>query len=175
MKEDLGPAPEEVPTKRNVLQDEGRTPTIWIRQWLGRDNLWIRDRKRLERELERRQEAKPQVKLAIIAGKEGVTPHQVRKTRELLERMEPTEVAFVGRVAKIAHLFSEDAHYKADYYSDITFGRDVVRDATVVIAYPKEADKPHVVNGVWDLIRFAKHRNTPVRIVMPNGELTEGR
>ena len=174
MKDDA-PAPETVPTKRRHIE---AAPDLWLRQWLARDDLWVRDRRRLEKEVKRRKDAKPQVNLVVVAGEEGTTPEQVRRAREELDRIQPTKVIFIGRLAKITHLFPSDSDIETDYLPVLGKAevRNVIRDnATIVLAFPKEPLKPDKVLGVWDAVRFAKHRNLPVRIVLPDGSPTEGR
>jgi FAD/FMN-containing dehydrogenase len=45
-----------------------------------------------------------------------------------------------------------------------------VRQATAVVAAPKEPEKPDRVEGVWEAVRYARHRRVPVRVVLPNGD-----
>jgi hypothetical protein len=49
---------------------------------------------------------------------------------------------------------------------------DVVREATVVVALPKETEKylSASKSTVARAIRLAKHRSTPVRVILPDGK-----
>jgi hypothetical protein len=47
--------------------------------------------------------------------------------------------------------------------------QELVRSSTTVVAAPKEREKPNTVEGVWEAVRYAKHRRVPVRVVMPDG------
>lgn len=172
MKDDA-PAPDRIPTKKRQLE---QALDAWLHVWLAKPDITYRERKRILAEQGRRKQVRPAVRLALIAGQEGITPHQIRITRDLLERIAPTEVRTVGQVAKLERLLPDDLNVHLDYgnTADVGLARSIVRDSTVVVAYPKEPLKPDKVEGVWDAVRFAKHRNLPVRIVMPDGELKEG-
>lgn len=176
MKDDA-PAPDKIPQKRALLQDRERTPDLWLRQWLVRDDLHYRERRRISAEIERRKESRLSVRLAVIAGPEGVTPQQVRVARDQIKRIQPTEVRLVGQTVKMHRLFAKDLNAFVDYgdiHPEGDLARSLIRSATVVLAFPKERYKPTQVEGVWDAVRFAKHRDLPVRVILPDGSTTEG-
>lgn len=170
MKEDA-PAPERVPTKRAQL---AAAPPLWLRQWSERTDLHPNEVKRVQKEIERRKEAEkqPTVKLAIITGNEGLTPKQLREVPKLIRRIQPTELRLIGQTKKVMPLI-DHRMVRVQAFPETIVTRNVIRDSTVAIMFPKEGTKPNQVDGVWDAVRFAKHRNIQTRVIMPDGSLHE--
>lgn len=139
-----------------------------------RDDLHPNERKRVINEIQRRKDEQPSVRLAIITGGEGITPSQLRKFPELLERIQPTELRMVGQTKKLMP-FVDHKMVRLQAFHDLMITRTALRDSTVAIFFPKEEKKPtKKVDGVWDAYRFAKHRNIQCRVVMPDGSPYEG-
>jgi hypothetical protein len=164
MKDDVD-VPAEIPRKRRAL--EGWLDK-WIAVWLARDDLTPFERRRLEVEKKRRRKAQPDVKVGIVIATEGLTPEQRDYVTGFLVTSHPTELHVrLGDAPRLRKAIIGHEDVAATAHPD---HKDVVRAATVVVAAPKEPERPDHVEGVWEAVRFAKHRKTPVRIVMPNGE-----
>lgn len=100
--------PDTIPVKRRQLQDENRTPNLFIRAWLDRDDLTPSQRSRLDEELTRRRKTVPLDALAIIRDPAGVTPQQRKALHEYTKSL---SIASVG---------------------------DDIKEANVVVCLPKE-------------------------------------
>jgi hypothetical protein len=169
-KTDAPPLPDTFPKKRRQIEE---ALDIHLRLWVEMEGLPPGQRRKAQEEIERRRRLRPDVKLAIIAGPEGVTPEQVRVSAGIFKRIEPTHVLVVGQARKLARLFVDIEYDGPLQFSKPEDVRDVLRNATVAVCYPKETFNPNVVDGVWDAVRFAKHRSIPVRAIMPDGKLYE--
>lgn len=155
-----------IPRKRRQLEEQATFLDLHIAIWLDRDDITPSERRRLEEEKKRRKALKPDVVVGIIVGMEGVTPGQLAFAHEFLQTAGATAIAHTTPLSKkMARLFPEGVPVSAE--ADF---RDVVRAATVVVAAPKEPEKPNQVQGVWEGVRYAKHRRVPVRVVMPSGD-----
>ena len=163
MKDDVE-IPTVVPKKRRQIE---HALDKWIAVWLSRDDLTPSERRRLEAEKQRRKTAAPTVAVGILVGDEGLTPQQRAWLSDFLAEAHVDELHWPERalphLRKVARDLSPGIETHATH-------ADVVRAATIVVAAPKETEKPAEVSGVWEAVRLAKHRSLPVKIVMPNGE-----
>lgn len=164
MKDDA-PVPERLPRKRRELED---ALDRWLAVWLAREDLTPSERRRLEEEKARRKALTPDVQVALIVGNEGMTPAQHDRASDLLGAMGATEVFYLQYVARHVRRLQQVTPMSTGFGDE----REMLREATAAIATPKEPEKPNVVQGVWDAVRFAKHRKIPVRVVMPDGKET---
>lgn len=154
--------PARPPKKRRVLEDVGQTLDVWLATWATDKGLTPSERARAQRERDRRKALVPDVVVAVIAGKEGVTPQQAHRIAAYLQNTNATEVRFVGRAARALRNFKGPVTVESD-------ARTAVREATHVVAAVKGPHVPVEKEGVWDAVRFAKHRDTPVTILLPDG------
>ena len=167
MKDDVG-EPGPVPTKRRALHD---APAVWLAKWLERDDLTTRERKLVEAEKERRKSTSPDVRVGLIIPAEGVTPKQLDALREALPALNATEVHHGGVPSRV-HTACRMLGVPVIHH-DEPVGRDheVVKASSIVVAAPKETRAPVQKVGVWEVIKYAKHRSVPVRVVMPDGNI----
>lgn len=159
---EIPPAP---PRKRRQLEDPN-TLDKWLAIWATDDELPPSQRKRAQEERDRRKRLVPDVKVGILVGEEGMTPAQAAIVAEAVAPA--TELHAHGMYA--AHLrkplsgVTTPCVQHGDY-------REVIRYSTSLVATPKEPEKPDVVEGVWQAVRYAKHRKVAVKVVMPNGRV----
>lgn len=154
--------PARPPKKRRVLEDESQTLDVWLARWAEDQDLTPSERARAQRERARRKALVPDVCVAVIVGQEGATPEQAAGIRDYLSNVQATEVLLRGRAARALRGYEGKLLLAAS-------ARDAVRNATHVVAAPKETEVPDQKEGVWDAVRFARHRGTPVTVIMPNG------
>ena len=166
-KEDVPPLPDRPPKKRRQLE---QAPDIHLALWANSYHLSLSEKRRVREERERRKRLLTKwERIGILIGDEGVTPTQVVKLSEMLtshkavmnEIWLPEVSAHVWRVCKSVGVAVESLR---DRDRD-TACRTVIRNATKVFAFPNGENGP-----LWDLIRYARHRNLTVEIIMPNGE-----
>jgi hypothetical protein len=139
--------------------------------WASSDTLIPSDKRRVEEERARRKRNKNATdRIGIVVAKEGMTPEQTTKLAEILngERATMSAIWHVwskGPVYKLCKAYDVDLEVLHEGSEPWRAERTVIHNATKVIV---------LVNGdsgpVWDMVRYAKHRNTPVRVIMPNGE-----
>lgn len=164
MKEDVGPLPTTVPKKRNQIET---IADLHLAMWLAGDVITPLERKKLVAEKERRKYLKPDVILGVICCDEGATPEQLRKLREVLPRIAPTEIRQHPLPGKVNYIVKSVGVKRAVEDSP----SEVVRVSTVVIALPKETAKYLSASKsvIARSIALAKHRTTPVRVILPDG------
>jgi hypothetical protein len=153
-----------VPRKRRQLE------AMLDRQlavWLAREDLPAGDRRRVESEKMRRRHLQQDVHVGLLVESAGLTPIQREAVTASVAILPVTSYHWChgdhDRLRKLSWT-------RATTYQSHETHREVVRHATVVIAAPKEAERPSGVQGVWDAVRFARHRGVPVTVVMPNGD-----
>lgn len=169
MKDDVE-IPAKVPAKRKVLENPALTLDLWLAVWANDDSQPPGARKRAQEERDRRKALVPDVRMGVIVGDEGMTPAQRDRVLELLSGAQPTEIHF--RLDRVSHLrrvllpIAQGSHREVPHVDE----QELVRASTSLLAAPKESEKPGTVVGVWEAVRYAKHRKVPVRVVMPSGE-----
>lgn len=152
-KEDT-PLPAEVPRKRRQL--EGALD-LHLAQWLAGDTLTPSERRRLEEEKARRKTAIPTRLVVRLVPKEGMTPEQKRAVYVAVGEEQATTIATIVHVPDGAT-------------------RDKLRtlNPDAIVAAVKETREPAgVKTGVWDAVKFARHRRLAVRVVLPDGSTME--
>jgi hypothetical protein len=171
-KDDIPPLPAKVPTKRRLIE---KLLDVHIAMWLAGNELTELERERLEFEKQLRR-AKDKIKrVGLIVGIEGVTPNQLSALGFLLMKEKPTHIVHHRVPSRLHELCrrtgAELVVFGRGDYNDRV--RAVVRDVSTVLAAPKEQREPeHKQEGsVWWAVKYARHRDTPVKIVLPNGEL----
>lgn len=165
-KDDVVDLPVGPPRKRRALE---RAPDIWLARWLADESLVPADRRRVEQEKARRKTVTPDRVVGVVVGAEGVTPEQATAIQRALSASGATEIHhpwLPGRVHGMCRALGVPVRI-ADT------PREAVRTADLVIAAPKESREPTTasVSVVWELIRYARHRRTTVKIAMPDGTL----
>ena len=158
--------PNAVPRKRRQLE---RALDRWIAAWLASEQLTPSERRRLEAEKERRKALRraSSVELGLIVAPEGLTPAQLAHLIEFVGEARPVRLHWKhGNMPLLRKVLGglEIGAFTEQHPDD----RDVVRAATLVVAAPKESQQSS--SEVWAMIRYAKHRKTPVMVVMPNGD-----
>jgi hypothetical protein len=191
VKDDVGPAPEAVPSKRAALK---AAPDLWIAQWLARESTKPSQRRKLEDEKKRRRRA-PRPTVGFTGSREGMTPAQRRTVERLVSELAPGEahhgdcvgadetfhsICRRAKVPVVGHppqgnrlraFCTFDREEPAKPY--LERDKDVVRAATVLVATPKEEREPTstVGHGTWTTVRYARERGVPARVVLPDGSL----
>lgn len=157
--------PAKVPSKRRHVE---KLLDVHIATWLSSDTITDDEHRRLSDERERRRRLAPDYVVGVLVGEEGVTPSQLQALHEQLLAAAPTEIHHPrtrGRVHGLCRSFAVPVvvHRPDDL-------REVVRHCQLVIAAPKEPVEPLHKAGVWDAIRYAKHRSIAVRVIPPTAK-----
>lgn len=191
MKDDLGPAPDAVPTKRVALK---RAPDLWVAQWLARDGLSAGQRKKLEDEKRRRREGGPPVVVGFTGSREGMTPQQRRVVEEIVRGATEAHHGdcvgadetfhWICRRAGVPVVGHPPEGNRLRAFCDgfarvepskpfLERNKDIVQAATLVVATPKDTREPARVigEGTWATVRYARGRPVALRVVMPDGQL----
>lgn len=182
MKDDIPPLPDLVPKKRRHIEN---ILPVHLAMWLDEGSgITPLERKKLSLEFERRKLLKPEVKLGVVVGSEGMTPPQFRTFQRVLPGMAATEVHFPRLPSKVYQVVKKldipcSLHGDPELYDY----RLMLRECTVIIATPKETFryKPGTTpelskvlesmqGGLWDMIRFARNRSLPVKVILPDGK-----
>ena len=169
-KEDVGPAPDQIPQKRRQLE---AAPALWLRQWLDKTDITFREKKRIEKEIQRRKELVRPVRVGILVGDEGVTPQQLRSMDTYLQKSGATEIHH-SYVASKLHTAAKRLGVPVVVHGGAArdaANQEVVKNSDVVIAAVKQQERKSII-GVWAGINYAKHRRTPVMIFTPDGKET---
>lgn len=168
-KDDVGPAPDRIPTKRRQLED---APALWLRQWLDKVDITYREKNRIEKEIQRRKDNVRPLRVGILVGDEGVTPQQLRAMDTYLQQSGATAIHHTYIASKlhtaakrlevpvVVHGVGAQREYA---------NQEVVKNSDVVIAAVKQQERKAIV-GVWAGINYAKHRRVPVRVFTPDGK-----
>lgn len=173
MKDDLPKRPDKVPTKARQLE---AMPDVWIAQWLAGDTLTPAERRRLDALRASRRSRRPDVPVGLLVGAEGATAPQLEAVADELRRAGPTEIHHPGNVPGRLHAACKRIGVPVIQHRDVRNAesgmREVVRLSGLVIAAPREMSEHATGSPVWNMIRHAKHRSVPVRIILPDGRLT---
>jgi hypothetical protein len=167
-KDEIPPLPLRPPKKRKQMYE---ALDIHLAMWAHSDTLIPSDKRRVEEERQRRKRMKRTERVGILVGKEGITPEQFVRMAEALngEKGGMTEIWHApvsGPVHSLCKSYGVDVEVvTTPRVSDHDRWRIVVKNSTKVIAFPRGEEGP-----LWDLIRYTRHRNTPVTVIMPNGE-----
>lgn len=165
MKEDVGPLPDAVPKKRRQIE---QITDLHLAMWLDAESdITPLERKKLTAEKERRKTLKPDIILGVVCCTEGATPDQLRTLRKVLLRIAPTEVHQHPLPSKVNFIVKSLGTQRAVHNAP----GEVVRASTVVVALPKETEKflASSKSLIAESIKLAKHRSTPVRVILPDG------
>lgn len=171
MKQDLPPRPDKVPKKDRHLEG---VPDLWIAEWLADASLPYPQRARLEALKARRRANQPDVPVGLLVGAEGLTARQLDAVVGQLRTIGPTEIHHPG-VASRLHQACKRLSVPVIPHDDVRRPEngmlEVIRLSSVIIAAPREMSE-RGTSPVWNMIRRAKHRSVPVRIVLPDGRVT---
>jgi hypothetical protein len=144
---------------------------IHLAMWAHSETLPKSEKKRVEEERKRRKQERRAERVGLLVGNEGITPEQFVRMAELLngERAAMTEIWHApvsGPVHSLCKSYGVDVEVvKTPRVTDAERERIVIKNSTKVFAFPRGEDGP-----LWDLIRYTRHRNTPITVIMPNGE-----
>lgn len=170
MKEDA-PTPARPPTKRRALE---RAPDLWLAVWAADVSLSDADRERVQAVRDARKAAAPDRRVGLILDREGLTPPQFSIVRELLSKARPTEIHHPW-AAQSLHSACKSLGVPVivhkDVRSDLKPLQDVVLASTSVIGAPRGLKNIGRMTPAWDSIKYAKHRNLPVTVVLPDGTI----
>jgi hypothetical protein len=165
--------PTAVPKKRRQVET---LLDKWIAVWLDGEDITPSERRRLEEERQRRKDerARQGQPVGVLVGYEGATPEQVAALREALAGANAVEIHHPG-VAKPVHSACRSFGVPVVVHRDVRDQdeamREVVRSSRLVIGVVKEMTEPHQkTDGVWGVVKYAKHRRLPVRVLLPSGE-----
>lgn len=178
-KQDVLELPAEVPRKRRQIE---ALLDVHIARWLAGegDNGMLTDgeRKRLEKEKARRKKLRRDHRVGLIIPQEGMTPVQQAEMTRLMLESGATEIHHGGVPSKVHNLAREIGvvhHRDTAWRFDPERDKEVIRESDAIIAAPKEGSvQTHATPGVWQMIGYAKHRNIPTTVVLPDGTIIDG-
>jgi hypothetical protein len=174
MKDDVPELPARVPTKRRALRE---LLDVHIAMWLAGSEITTAERRRLEAVKAERKQSTPDRPVGLLIGREGVTPAQQRSIVSLLSELAPTEIHH-PRLASSLHSACKRLDVPVILHEDVRVDeggmREVVKASTVVIGAPKERSRPSETSTVWDMMRYANHRDLAVKVVLPDGGIHTG-
>lgn len=158
--------PTTIPKKRRQVE---AALDKWIAVWLEREDLAPSERRRLEEERNRRkaERRREQNIIGILCPTEGVTPEQVATLEQALVALKPTEIYHHG-VDRAVH--SRCRATGVAVHVLWHQHKDVVKASDLVVGLVKETTAPNNKTGVWDLVKYAKHRRLPVKVILPSGD-----
>lgn len=174
MSKEDAPTPVRIPKKRYQLE---KVLDRWLAEWLARDDLTPSERRRVEEERAARRARNPDVRVALVVDGAGATPAQRDRLAAILPALNPTEIHHAGVASPVHQICKRTgaavtAHDRNPVHVRDAVHQEIIRElADVVVALPKEASE--VVRkdgGVWSAVKYAKHRNLPVRVIMPTGD-----
>lgn len=164
-KEDLGPRPDKPPKSKRQL---AQLPDVWIAEWLASDTIMPGERKKLQAIKDERKSRHPDVLVALILAREGMTPEQFKSFQRVLPAMGATEIHIDIPVP--AKPYRVVRSLGVPIINHFLTPKDAIRSSTVVLAVPKETEvMPYATPGVWHLVGFARNRSMPVKVIMPDG------
>jgi hypothetical protein len=165
--------PDEVPSKRRQL--EGALDK-WLAVWLTRDDLTPSQRRRLEEEKARRKALVPDQRVGVLVGAEGCTREQRARIMDVVAALQPTEIHHPGLSSPMHQACRRVApvvvHQDGIRPAGTRDMQDVVKAAHVVVGAVRSRSPEGT--PVWEMIRYAKHRSLPVRVVLPDGSELQG-
>jgi hypothetical protein len=163
--------PATVPTKRKALKE---APDVWLAIWASDKSLPPSQRKRAQAERDERKAAVPDRRVGLLLGQEGLTPEQFDRLKELLATSGATEVHHPG-VASRVHTACRSLGVPVMPHRDVRVGDDERAKLVCRALTGQSADRVYAfppagrAEGLWDGIRYAKHRSIPVIVVLPDG------
>jgi hypothetical protein len=167
-KDEIPPLPLHPPKKRKQMYE---ALDIHLAMWAHNATLAPSEKRRVNEERQRRKRLRRSEKVGLLVGKEGITPEQFVRMAEVLngEKGAMNEIWHApvsGAVHSLCKSYGVDVEVvRPPRMEQADIWKIIVKNSTKVIAFPRGEDGP-----VWDLIRYTRHRNTPVTIIMPNGE-----
>jgi hypothetical protein len=178
-KEDIGPAPAQIPRKRKALDE---APAKWIAEWIERDDTPPGLRKKLEAVRASRKQQSSYTIVGYVGTDAGMTPDQQESVYTCLMRLAPDKAVYVlndagNRFVRVARKLmsrrdNRQGAIELDPLPPVTVDdamhRQVVREVDVLIVAPKSPDL--VSDQVIDAVRFARDRGVPMHIFSPTGE-----
>jgi hypothetical protein len=168
MKEDVAELPS-IPRKRSALK---KALDLHLALWLERDDLMPSVRRALQEEKQRRKSGIRELAVGVLVGFEGATPAQLRVLREEVGREGVTRV-FAPRPMPLGLAPDVFRSVASEAWDDRL--RGIVRACDSLLAAPRDHREPTKKDsGVWAMVRYARHRKVPVKVVLPDGAIMEG-
>lgn len=163
--------PATVPAKRRVLEDSGKTPDVWLAVWANDESLPPSQRSRAAAERERRRGLPGRQRaVGLILPAEGLTPQQHIALWDYITTSGVTTLHRPTVLSSTNHHRTRALQVPLVMHE---YEQEIVKASDLVVACPKESYEPvQKPSGVWYWIKYTKHRNTPIVIVRPNGEVT---
>jgi hypothetical protein len=168
-KEDIPPLPAHPPKKRKAME---QVLDIHLAIWANGTGLTPSEYRRVNEERERRKQFRVvNERIGVVLGREGTTPEQQEKLRELLSGRRIASVLHPWVPGPVHHICAQGSKgatviVVGDPKTDVRDAwKTVVKNATLVIAFPRGED-----GELWDTIRYTRHRNIPIIVIMPSGE-----
>lgn len=171
--------PPRPPAKRRQL--EAALPQ-WLAQWANDESLTPSERRRAQEERDRRKLSKfrSEIVVGLVLAEEGLTPPQLDALCDQL-RAEPVAQVVHTRVPRRVHgrlaavCREEEVPLVLRNGDGMLGARAVVRECDKLIAAPREPTvQTYATPGVWMMIGLARHRSTPVMVVLPDGQSLQG-
>jgi hypothetical protein len=156
------------PRKRRQLES---APAKWLAVWASDESLPPSQRRRAQAERDRRKRGQGmETIVGLLVGSEGATPQQVEVMRERahagdVKRVKAPRPLKLG-LKRESYVVCDEPWAGAALDERLKY---IVRTSTTLVATPEKDHDPQRVEGVWEAVRYAKHRNVPVKVVMPDG------
>lgn len=166
-KEDVPPLPLRPPKKRRQMED---ALDVHLAMWAHSETLIPSDKRRVEEERARRKRIQKRTeRVGLVYSAAGITPEQHAKLAELLTaRKDRLTEIWHPWVRSTVHSLCKSFGVPVESIKDRNMEhawKTVIRNATLVFVLPRGESSEE-----WEMVRYAKHRNTPVEVIMPNGE-----
>lgn len=167
MKEDA-PTPKRIPKKKRQLK---AAPDRWLAEWLAREDLTEYERHRVEEEKAERKVAvqKPSRVLGLITGNDGINPTQFTALVDVLEKSRATEIHHNGKQAPRVHEACKRVASVVQHLDPVP-EQEIIRESDLVVVVPR-SERPTATTTTWSSIRYARHRTTPVTVILPSGKV----
>lgn len=171
--------PPRPPAKRRQL--EAALPQ-WLATWANDESLTPSERRRVQAERDRRKKMKVRSELVVglVLAEEGVTPAQLDALRDTVRSTQAAQVVHTriprkvhGKLAQVCR--EQDVPLVLRAGDGLLGAREVVRESDIIIAAPREPQvQTYATPGVWSMVGLARHRSTPVSVVLPDGQVLQG-
>jgi hypothetical protein len=166
-KEDVPPLPERPPRKRTQME---KALDIHLAMWAHSESLTPSDKRRVEEERARRKRTQKRTeRIGLVYSAAGITPQQQTELTDALNgRREHLTAIWHPWVRSAVHSLCKSFGVPVESIKErdmVIAWKTVIRNTTLVFVLPRGEESEE-----WEMVRYAKHRNTPVEVIMPNGE-----
>lgn len=183
--------PERPPRKRRHL---AQALDVWLAMWAAREDLTPGERRRVneERQKRKRRAAVSACVVGFVGTDAGMSRQQRRAVRRALVGAKQAHHAGATQADGQFHRLCVQAgvpvvlhppagtRVRSDVYEGVLrselanagWDKVMVRASTMLVAAPKEGRVPTDQHGrgVWSTVGYARHRATPVQLILPNGQ-----